>query len=140
MAMGRKTVRRSAIITLAVMLIFWSDPPDNLLRGSLEQYARERLSRAQKLARLGIEHDLYIGYDAHCFIINPRANLFRRKSKLNELERKFRVMSVRKPPPLQVATQAVITEVLKNPAQTNGPSYIKDTLKDKGLAIPRYVV
>jgi len=49
-------------------------------------------------------------------------------------------MSVRKPPPLQVATQAVITEVLKNPAQTNGPSYIKDTLKDKGLAIPRYVV
>lgn len=117
-----------------------SDPPDDLLRKSLEQYARERLSRAQKLARLGIEHDLHIGYDACCSVTNPQANLFCRKSKLNELERKFHVMSVRKPPPLQVATQAVISEVLKNPAQTNGPSYIKDTLKDMGLAIPRYII
>lgn len=63
-----------------------------------------------------------------------------RKSKLNELERKFSIASVRKPPSLQVATQAVISEVLTNPAQTNGPSYIKDTLKDKGLAIPRHVI
>ena len=41
---------------------------------------------------------------------------------------------------VHVATQAVINEVLKNPAQTNGPSYIKDALKDKGHPVPRHVV
>jgi hypothetical protein len=61
-----------------------------------------------------------------------------RKSKLNELERKFDIMSVRKPPPLPTATQAVISQVLTNPTQTNGPLSIKDMLKVKGLAIPRY--
>jgi len=72
--------------------------------------------------------------------MNIHTDSFCRKSKLNELERKFDVISVRKPPPLQVATQAVISEVLMNPTQTNGPSYIKDALKDRGLAVPRYVV
>lgn len=76
----------------------------------------------------------------HYFATNAHTNLFRRKSKLNQLERKFKVASVRKPPTLQVATLAVISEVLTNPAQTNGPSYIKDVLKDKGLAIPRHVI
>ena len=60
-----------------------------------------------------------------------------RKTKLNELERKFAIPSVRKPPRADEARQAIIDEVEKDVNQRNGPLYIKSKLKDKGIMIPR---
>lgn len=62
-----------------------------------------------------------------------------RKTKLNELERKFAILSVRKPPRADEARQAIIDEVEKDVNQRNGPLYIKSKLKDKGIMIPRYI-
>jgi hypothetical protein len=58
---------------------------------------------------------------------------------LNELERKFAIPSVRKPPRADEARQAIVDEVEKDVNQRNGPIYIKSKLKDKGIMIPRYV-
>lgn len=63
-----------------------------------------------------------------------------RKTKLNELERKFSIPSVRKPPGSDEARQAIIDEVNKDPNQGNGPLYVKSKLKDKGIMIPRYML
>jgi hypothetical protein len=65
--------------------------------------------------------------------------LLTRKTKLNELERKFAIPSVRKPPRADEARQAIIDEVEKDVNHRNGPIYIKSRLKDKGIMIPRYV-
>ena len=46
-----------------------------------------------------------------------------RKTKLNELERKFAIPSVRKPPRADEARQAIIDEVEKDVNQRNGPLY-----------------
>lgn len=63
MGMGRKTVREPVTVTpySPISNILGLDPPDNVLKESLEQYAQEGLTRAQKLARLGIDHSLHIG-------------------------------------------------------------------------------
>jgi hypothetical protein len=61
-----------------------------------------------------------------------------RKTKLNELERKFSVPSVRKPPRADEARQAVVDEVERDVHRRNGPLYIKSKLKDRGIMIPRY--
>jgi hypothetical protein len=58
---------------------------------------------------------------------------------LHELERKFSIPSVRKPPTTDEARQAIVDEVNKDPNQGNGPLYIKSKLKDKGIMIPRYM-
>lgn len=66
MVMGKKSVRELVTVLHLLMLtwIFLLDPSDSVLKESLKQYAQERLSRDQKLARLGIEHGLYIGYNS----------------------------------------------------------------------------
>ena len=52
-----------------------ADPPDDVLKESLKKYAQEGLSRAQKLARLGVELDLHIGCDVFCsFHLNSHTN------------------------------------------------------------------
>ena len=69
MGMGRKTVRGSVTIPLYLLISnnFGLDPADDILKVSLEQYARERLTRVQKLARLQIDHGLGIGYNTLLF-------------------------------------------------------------------------
>lgn len=54
------------------MLTVRLDPSDDVLKEALEKYAREGLSRPQKLARLGLDLDLYIGYDTHRFAAGAR--------------------------------------------------------------------
>jgi len=62
-----------------------------------------------------------------------------RKTTLKKLNKEFSVPSSRKPPPIEVATQAIIDEVEKDTQQANGPCYVKSKLKDKDIAVPRYV-
>ena len=58
---------------------------------------------------------------------------------MNEVERKFSIPSVRKPPRTDEARRVVVDEVNKDPSQKNGPLYVKSKLKDKGIMIPRYM-
>jgi len=90
------------------------------LKDKLLLYAKRGYSVTEKLSRL--ESDLQL-----------------RKTKLNELERKFEIPSVRKPPRADEARQAIIDEVEKDVNHRNGPIYIKSKLKDKGIMIPRCV-
>jgi hypothetical protein len=57
---------------------------------------------------------------------------------LNRLERRLQIPSVRRTaPPPEVARQAILDEVDKDLAANNGPRYIKQKLKDKGIMVPR---
>lgn len=66
-----------------------------------------------------------------------------RRTKLTEHMKRLATPSVRKPPPVEVATQAVLDEVDKGgPAGIahNGPGYIKARLRtDQTLLLPRCV-
>ncbi|KAJ6555752.1 hypothetical protein B0H19DRAFT_947972, partial [Mycena capillaripes] len=46
---------------------------------------------------------------------------------------------IRKPPPIEVARQAVIDKVQKDVMQGNGPDYFKTQLQQEGMMIPRFV-
>jgi hypothetical protein len=63
-----------------------------------------------------------------------------RKSKLKELNKKFKVPSARKPPPEPVAVQAILAKVAADPAQRNGVGAIGTFLSNDGMPLPRYVV
>ena len=58
---------------------------------------------------------------------------------MNELEQKFAIPSVRKPPRADEIRQAIVDEVEKDVNCGNRPLYIKSKLKDKGIMIPRYL-
>jgi len=61
-----------------------------------------------------------------------------RTTKLNQLERKFKIPSVKRPYlGNEVIVQAVVDEVGKDIMQNNGPGYIKSKLKDKHVMVPR---
>lgn len=63
---------------------------------------------------------------------------YSRKSKLNELERRLGIPSVRKSQlAAEEVVQLVIDEVEKDVTQNNGPNYIKAKLKDKDIKVPR---
>jgi hypothetical protein len=62
-----------------------------------------------------------------------------RASRLYELNTKFNVPSVRKPPPIEVATQAVLEEVAADTSQLNGVGTIGVNLSNKGISLPRFV-
>ena len=47
-------------MTLLIVFRYHIDPPDEILSASLHQYAKERLTTAQRLERLGAEHGLNI--------------------------------------------------------------------------------
>ncbi|KAF8901851.1 hypothetical protein CPB84DRAFT_1815067 [Gymnopilus junonius] len=87
-------------------------PDDEILMASLFQYAKERLGTAQRLARLEAEHNLVI-----------------KDQTLYKLNRKFKVPSVRRPPPDDIATQAVLEKARGWDNQ--------HTLSNEGVAIPR---
>ncbi|KAJ7825809.1 hypothetical protein B0H14DRAFT_2596270 [Mycena olivaceomarginata] len=63
------------------------------------------------------------------------ANL--KRTKLKELNKKFNVPRIWKPPPLEVAWQAVIDKVQMDVSQNSGPNYFKTLLQQEGLMIPR---
>lgn len=56
-----------------------------------------------------------------------------------ELNVKFGVPSVRKPPPEHVAVQAILEKVAADPAQRNGVGAIGTFLANDGIPLPRCV-
>ncbi|KAG6836326.1 hypothetical protein H0H93_009076 [Arthromyces matolae] len=97
-------------------------PPDDILKASLLQYAKERLSIPERLLRLKAEHGLCI-----------------KKTKLKELNNKFDIPSVRKPIPDDVATAAVLRKVAEDRGQVNGVGTIATLLSNEGVVIARKV-
>jgi len=59
-----------------------------------------------------------------------------RKSHLAELNLKFGIPNVWKPPPADVATQAVLDKVVEDTAQTRGVGTISTLLRNKGILLP----
>ncbi|KAK7058137.1 hypothetical protein R3P38DRAFT_3547593 [Favolaschia claudopus] len=98
-------------------------PSDEILKQSLMKYASRGYSREEKLRCLQDE----LGYT-----IKTRT--------LNKIEQRLQIPSVRKPPPREVARQAVIDEVSKDTLQLNGPVFIQTQLRLRGVMIPRDVV
>lgn len=63
-----------------------------------------------------------------------------RRSKLAKLNTKFNVPSVRKPPPRDVAQQAIMAKVAEDVNQTNGTGSLKSMLANEGIQLSRCVV
>ncbi|KAJ7156233.1 hypothetical protein C8R46DRAFT_429357 [Mycena filopes] len=99
-------------------------PADEVLKETLLKYVHQGLTQKQKIERLAKDHNLQIG-----------------TTKLNQLEKKLEIPSVRRTPaPREVAAQAIADEVDKDTAQQNGPNYVKSKLKDKLIMVPRDTV
>ncbi|EEB90143.1 hypothetical protein MPER_11689 [Moniliophthora perniciosa FA553] len=61
-----------------------------------------------------------------------------KQTKLKELNRQFGVGTVRKPPPMALATTAVCAAVAEDPAARNGPSTIQNEIRrSQKIFIPR---
>ncbi|KIJ90940.1 hypothetical protein K443DRAFT_14814 [Laccaria amethystina LaAM-08-1] len=95
-------------------------PDDETLKVALCQYAKEKLSTVQCLARLEAEHD---------FQIKP--------ALLYKLNKKFNVLSVRKPPPADIAMQAVLAKVAEDPSQGRRVGTIGVLLSNDGTPLPQ---
>ncbi|KAF7440091.1 hypothetical protein PC9H_000434 [Pleurotus ostreatus] len=99
-------------------------PPDDVLEASLRKYVTRGLSQNDKLKRLVDDHHLSIGL-----------------SKLNQLERKFNIPSLRRcAPSVDIVRQAVVDEVDKDVAQRNGPAFVTGKLRLMGIMTPRDTV
>ncbi|KAF9064746.1 hypothetical protein BDP27DRAFT_1229923, partial [Rhodocollybia butyracea] len=60
--------------------------------------------------------------------------------KLRQLNAKFEVPTVRKPPPLPIATTVVSQYSAENLSSRNGPATIQKKIAQlEGILIPRYV-
>ncbi len=57
---GKKDCMYDKPTSLIVFQYYIQDPPDEILSASLHQYAKERLTTAQRLERLSAEHGLNI--------------------------------------------------------------------------------
>ena len=60
-----------------------------------------------------------------------------RKSRLAELNLKFGVPTVRKPPPADIATQMVLEMIAEDTAQMRGVGTISTLLSNDGVLLPR---
>jgi len=60
-----------------------------------------------------------------------------REAKLYTLNKKFSVPSVHKPPPADIATQAVLEKVGEDSLQQNGVGTIGCFLRNEGMPLPR---
>ncbi|KAF8824199.1 hypothetical protein HHX47_DHR8000467 [Lentinula edodes] len=95
-------------------------PSDDHLHELLHEYAHRNLSLKQRLLYLEKE-----GYKIG-------------KSTLKNLNRKFKVPTVNKPPPMPVAITLVSKAVSQDSAARNGPSTIQGNLRqNKNVFIPR---
>ncbi|KAJ8516438.1 hypothetical protein ONZ45_g6255 [Pleurotus djamor] len=98
-------------------------PPDDILRDTLHGYARENLTLEIRLERLISDLGYYI-----------------KRTKLSQLNKKFGVPSVRKPPNRPMATTLILAKMAEDPQQLNGPNAVKTFLSLDGVAIPRSTV
>ncbi|KAK7029309.1 hypothetical protein R3P38DRAFT_3394433 [Favolaschia claudopus] len=101
-------------------------PPDDVLKDSLLKYVKWGLKQNEKLSRLQEDHNLQIGI-----------------AKLNQIERRLEIPSVRRDSrtrPHEATVQAILDEVEQDVTQNNGPRFIKDKLKDKGIMVSRDAV
>ncbi|KAK7034908.1 hypothetical protein R3P38DRAFT_2911966 [Favolaschia claudopus] len=60
-----------------------------------------------------------------------------RLTKLKALNKQFKIPTVRKAPPVEVARQAIIDKVVMDVTQQNGPNYFKTLLQQEGIMVPR---
>ncbi|KAF7352008.1 hypothetical protein MVEN_01163000 [Mycena venus] len=111
-------------------------PPDDVLREALHRYASLRLKSAQRLANLAHEFNYHIKYVRPLLILIPN-NAKSRSTKLKELNTEFNVGTVRKPPPISVATTLVCDKLDEDINQADGPDTIKTLLALDGHQIPR---
>ncbi|KAF7312986.1 hypothetical protein MKEN_00983300 [Mycena kentingensis (nom. inval.)] len=101
-----------------------SYPPDDILTQKLTQYAIDGLSQEEKILALATDKDCLLQI---------------RTTTLNKLERRLKIPGVRRDRRApEVETQDILDEVEKNPAQTNGPNFIKTKLQLQKKFIPRY--
>ncbi|KAJ7668107.1 hypothetical protein B0H17DRAFT_1142574 [Mycena rosella] len=64
-----------------------------------------------------------------------------RTTKLNQIEKRLEILSVRRTPAAQeLAAQAISDEVDKDVVQGNGPNYVKSRLKDQLIMVKRNTV
>ncbi|KAF8576012.1 hypothetical protein K439DRAFT_1541744 [Ramaria rubella] len=98
-------------------------PANEVLRGSLLQYAKEGLQLKDRLCRLGDEHGLYI-----------------KEQKLKQLNQKFNIPSVQKGCQHEHAAQLILNKVAADTHRLNGAGYIKMALATEGHLIPRATV
>ncbi|KAF9521418.1 hypothetical protein CPB83DRAFT_872218 [Crepidotus variabilis] len=104
-------------------------PPDVEFKKALEDYASKGFSQKEKIAWLGVEFQLSIGYTLGLL------------TKLNEFERKFGILSVRRQHlSTKQQTQAILDEAQKDVTQNNSPNYIKGILRMKQVPVPRALV
>ncbi|KAJ6525586.1 hypothetical protein B0H10DRAFT_1864030 [Mycena sp. CBHHK59/15] len=97
--------------------------PDAELKAALLRYAAQNLRMEVRRANLKSDLNYSIGL-----------------TKLKQLHTKFDIPRIRKPPPLEVARQAVIDKVQMDVSQGNGPNYFKTVLQQEGIMIPRDTV
>ena len=115
------------------------DLDNGTLSAALHQYAKEKLLTSQRLARLDAEFNLSIKFVSCLYfwkfsflILNSS-----RASLLYKLNNKFNVSSPRKPPPEDIAMQAVLEKVAEDPLQGRGVGTIGVLLGNKGMPLPR---
>jgi hypothetical protein len=128
---------------LLILKFAESDPDDETLKAALHQYSKEKLSTDQRLARLEAEHNLSIKFVIHCHhcyqLLKIVIHLLIRSATLYKLNKKFGVPSVRKPPPADIAMQAVLEKVASDPSQKRGVGTIGTLLSNEGMPLPRFV-
>ncbi|KAJ7207004.1 hypothetical protein B0H12DRAFT_1243193 [Mycena haematopus] len=99
-------------------------PSDEVLKKTLHDFARRQLSIPDRLAEL---------VRLHGYVIQ--------KSKLKQLNNKFNVPSVRKPPPLPVCTALVAEKMQEDNSRRHGPTTIQRQIaRETGIPIPRDTV
>ncbi|KAK6984658.1 hypothetical protein R3P38DRAFT_3103542 [Favolaschia claudopus] len=95
-------------------------PSDEALEAALRRYAAQNLKLEVRIANL--KSDL---------------NYSIRLTKLKALNKQFKIPTVRKAPPVEVARQAIIDKVVMDVTQQNGPNYFKTLLQQEGIMVPR---
>lgn len=116
-------------------------PSDEVLKKALHGYARKGYSLADRLDWLRKDFGYQIKY---VFLLNDfSVTLFMletRDRKLRQLNAKFEVPTVKKPPPLPIATSIVTQYAAENLTSRNGPATIQKKIAQlEGILIPRYV-
>ncbi|KAJ7059362.1 hypothetical protein C8F01DRAFT_989648 [Mycena amicta] len=89
-------------------------PDDDTLQQILLDFARRELTVTQRLAELGSKHGFFI-----------------KKATLTKLNKEFEIPSVRKPPPLPVATTLVAEHVMQDTNRRHGPVRTKRKIARK---------
>ncbi|KAI0752401.1 hypothetical protein C8Q80DRAFT_1266961 [Daedaleopsis nitida] len=95
-------------------------PPEDELIKELHQYAKEKLPLERRISRLQLKFGYHIKH-----------------TKLKELNKKYNIPTVRKPPSYEVATSLVCEKVGQDLHRRNGPSEVAKKLAVEGHAIPR---